>query len=347
MSAGSGVGGGRHTNISWPNTGLFNHELGHVLGLSHVFEGDDGCTDTPQITWNYDENCDGDFLDANDVNNNLGYCWNIRESSQSECNRVAPCINHPCCSWDYIDSNVMGDNAIVAAYTDCQIMRMLANINSNKCDHIEALGGLCPPPKALIDIHPLDDLRDEYCSYCLRLVASTNDELYKVEIYEITSSGDVLITSTTWLTGPAQLYCIKTKKDKDGEFDWLGGFKPNTNYRAVLSVENNCAEINTSELVFTTPPTNCNTILASGIEISPNPVYSNLTVNYTIYETSYIHILSAHSIQGKYNWDFELSPTKPAGTYTLNQNVNSWYPGINYVVIQIDDQVYSAAIFKQ
>ena len=241
----------------------------------------------------------------------------------------------------------MGDNAIAAAYTDCQIMRMLTNINSNKCDHIEALGGLCPPPKAVIEIHPLDDLRDVYCSYCLRLEASSNDELYKVDIYEITGSGDVLINSTTWLNGPAQMYCIKSKKDKDGGITWFGGFKQNTNYRAVLSVENNCADVSTKDLIFTTPPTNCNTIATSDIEIFPSPAFANLNINYTIYKTSYIHILSAHSLYGKYNSDFEFSTSKPAGTYNLYENVSSWYSGVNYVVIQIDDQVYSKAIFKQ
>ena len=120
-----------------------------------------------------------------------------------------------------------------------------------------------------------------------------------------------------------------------------------TNYRAILSVENNCAEQSATELVFSTPETNCNTLVASHIEVFPSPVFANLNINYTIYKTSYIHILSAHSIYGKYNNDFEFSRDKPAGSYSISEEVNTWYPGVNYVVIQVDDQVYSKAIFKQ
>lgn len=345
MSAGSGIGSGYFTNISWPNTGLFNHELGHVLGLSHVFEGDDGCTDTPQITWNYDKNCDGDFNDPDDVKNNRGYCWNIKDTNHADCNREPPCTDHPCCSWDYIDSNVMGDNAIASAYSDCQILKMLANINSKKCDHIEALGGLCPPPKAVIEIHPLDNLRETYCSFCLRLEASSNDELYKVDVYEMTSTGQILISSTNWLNGPAQLYCLKTKEEKDGNGVWFGGFKPNTNYRAVLTIENNCGDQESKEITFTSPATNCN-IASNNISVAPNPVISNPIINYTIPETSYIHILSAHSIYGLYTPEIEFDRNKAAGTYSLSVNVNSWYSGINYIIIQINDQVYSTALVK-
>ncbi len=147
----------------------------------------------------------------------------------------------------------MGDNAQAAAYSACQINRMLNNIKDNHCGQVEAVGGICPPPMPVIDIHPLDNLRTDYCSYCFRLEASSNDELYKVDVYEITTAGEILISSTNWLEGPAELYCLTTKEEKNGNGTWFGGFKPNTNYRAVLTVENLCVTDKRKDIYFTPP----------------------------------------------------------------------------------------------
>ncbi len=86
MSAGSGVAfpGGNGANISWWNTGLFNHEMGHTLNLTHVFENNDLCSDTPMIIWNYDESCDGDYNDEHDVIN--GYCWYVKDPGSTQHN---------------------------------------------------------------------------------------------------------------------------------------------------------------------------------------------------------------------------------------------------------------------
>lgn len=35
------------------------------------------------------------------------------------------------------------------------------------------------------------------------------------------------------------------------------------------------------------------------------------------------------------------------GSHVLNIDITNWYTGVNYLIIQIRDEIYSSAIFKQ
>ena len=76
----------------WSHSGVFNHEIGHVLGLSHTWAGNDGCEDTPR-------------------NRN---CWN--RTKEGPCRTEA-------------SNNLMDYNANQDAWTPCQIGRIHLNMS--------------------------------------------------------------------------------------------------------------------------------------------------------------------------------------------------------------------------
>ncbi len=78
---------GPHRFDAWQAAGLFNHELGHTLGLSHTWNMDDGCDDTPKHAG----------------------CWNFNEPEG--------CVE--------VSNNVMDYNAYQSAYSPCQIAKMM------------------------------------------------------------------------------------------------------------------------------------------------------------------------------------------------------------------------------
>ncbi len=93
-----GVNGSKKVN-PWTHAGLLNHEIGHVLSLSHAWIKNDGCDDTPKHP----------------------NCWNKGPD---------PCDGA-------VSNNVMDYNSIQMAYSPCQIAKtyqLMMNEKSSKRD---------------------------------------------------------------------------------------------------------------------------------------------------------------------------------------------------------------------
>lgn len=92
LAVGTGVALGNAVKLAginyegdfWPYRGVFNHEVGHIFGLSHTWAYNDGCDDTPRHRQN---------------------CWN---RAQAGCDSTT-------------SNNVMDYNAMQLAWTPCQI----------------------------------------------------------------------------------------------------------------------------------------------------------------------------------------------------------------------------------
>lgn len=358
------------------------HEIGHLFGLNHTFDyvpPANQCPDTWSQRWEWDDDCN---INTNDVLGNR--CWhsdvyqekNIPEN-QTKVNidvnsdglysippdfieRLCepewqgspianPCYRHPCCAWFRQNNNLMdysawARNDVYNALTPCQIDIMLNRANNSHCAFVEQVDGIAPP-SAFISILPSDELRDVYCSYCLRLEASVNDEYYKLDIYDNTNNS--LLTSTDWLEGPADLYCIKTLKEKSSHAAWFGGFLPTHDYTAVLTVKNSADVEDTYELEFTTPETGCYDVAENNFIVSPSPATTtNINFHYNLPNAANVDIFAAHAFYGMYSGVLRSVDSQSSGPYDLTINTSSWYSGINFIIIQIDDEVYSTAIVK-
>ncbi len=79
-------------------SGVFNHEVGHSLGLRHTWRSNDGCEDTPESP----------------------NCWNVDKNAEN-CNEMGK-----------VSNNMMDYNAWRSAITPCQIGRVHHKLSSPK-----------------------------------------------------------------------------------------------------------------------------------------------------------------------------------------------------------------------
>lgn len=335
----NGIGLDTYASFDQLERGLFNHELGHTFSLWHSFF-EDFCDDTPQVTHSWDKNCDGD---TNDSGEQYLQCWGYIEPNKvfgqpgfadgnnnnvHDCSENPPCSDRPCCDWAYIDNNVMSYNAFKSSFTECQLERMLTDLAENKCDYIASVGG-CPPPSAFITQTPQAILNTTYCSECIILRASFNDDEYRLQVIEI-ANGQTAYDSG-WKDGPVNNFCFST-----GQLGLGNHLKPNTQYKVILTVENYCGDEDSDEYIFTTPSSKCtvdgdpdpNTHLS--MRVSPNPATNTINIGFdanlnekfallatnVLTGTSSILIQNHYAVDGENTLDVSVSAL-PSGNYTL------------------------------
>ena len=195
IGSGSGQASGEPGNAFTTenfSVGTFNHEMGHLLNLQHSWWNDDQ-EDTPPIHFVYDYNCDGDFFDyfpPPGVGNEYWttrQCW-VQLSSPTPldydgdgiidyediCNMEPPCEDFPCCSWEYMNNNIMAYSSYTeccAAYTEGQIYKVLETLSTSEyCPYIVDFNNECPPPMANIGVLPYE-WEENDCGFCFYLSA--------------------------------------------------------------------------------------------------------------------------------------------------------------------------------
>jgi hypothetical protein len=130
-----------------------NHEIGHLLGLYHTWDSDDGCPDTPMAS------------------GNTGYvqCWGYNPKSDV------------CKDWHNISNNIMDYNEqFPHAYTPCQLNIIHNNLNNAAQNYILKMDKYAPP-KAFFDI--FFDIKNDIVWFDGS--TSSNEKNYFIEIFEL------------------------------------------------------------------------------------------------------------------------------------------------------------------
>lgn len=329
----TGQGWSTYGVIDWINTGNFNHELGHTFSLKHSWF-DDGLEDTPIITYNWDSNCDGDINDGVDKIN--AQCWNIIEDGISDsnnngtydCNEIAPCIVHPCCSWENINNNVMAYNAYENAYTQQQINQILNHIayNETKCDMIDTISN-CAPPKAIVGQTPFTFQNDNPCNECIYFSGSSNEVRFKYDVYENVIGGRTCIFGQGWQSGDSDKFCYGV-----GTYGVSNKLNPNTSYTIRLTIENECGMQDEVEYTFTTGPACTPDAPTEFVLGYPNPSDDSFRLSYYSIDAEMVSISAYHTLTGTLSLissNYQILE----GENEINLNINNLPIGSNIIMI--------------
>lgn len=332
--------------------GLLIHELGHIFGLNHSFQFNDGIDDTWNTDWQWDVNCDGTQIVAGNT------CWDhtVTFNGIDACDSDNFCNVHPCCVWTNQSNNIMtysqwATNPDYAAVTAGQLEVMLHHIEESMCDFVVLpISTDCPPVNALIGTLPTVSGLTE-CPSCFYLNASVNEDFYKMEI--IDESGNAVL-NTGDITGEAVKYCIPST-DKYGNNQWPDGFTSGESYTIRITVSNQCGDVDIDELTFILPkPCGGNAEPAPDDptinikSLSPNPTRGDLKIEYDIKDKGILRIYGVHSNTGKeYGLIKTINHDFIEENLATTLNVQSWLNGINTLVFQYNDELHVKQIIKE
>ncbi len=370
-------------NVDYVATGNYSgqnivHEFGHAFNLFHTQRGNgvegDECDDTWQITSAKATFRPTDASAVIRVNNYTDYCQDSAPSFDldRDGNREGLCElipgllenTHYCCDSRFRNNNCMSygraaQNQTESCMTPCQMRRVVNDILTNKCDLIEAVDPVCPPPAAVILALPTENLNIASCDYRFILDASMNVEEHRYRIEEETSSGYILAFESDWEVGIPDEYTVGFgSRSVNKLVDILvPGLKEGLTYRLTLEVINDCGASDTQSVVFSGEGChNPVTAAASTIWIEtvfPNPVFQQATVGFTVPEVQSgetIKVVAAGVDAG--SGRVVLRPVKefPAslasGCHEYVFPEKYFLPGTNYLFFQIGDKASSVKIIK-
>jgi hypothetical protein len=308
-------------------TNIFNHEIGHCFQLQHPQDNQNPCSDFGAFWVSWDANCNGVKQDWQTVCNpakpnemkwvreSKYWCWTYigqgspwpntpcgeadkNNNGIHDCNEPSVnsnCTASPCCDFGNINNNLMGHLEFSSALTECQIKTMLRSADkiSPLCSYIEdIIDPVCPPPSAFINQIPIEKNTD-LCYELLYLEASHNETEYKLVIVNLNQQQTVY--STGWLAGKAKNYFFSASNQAPSSFGTYIKLNPNTTYKAILSVKNDCGVENQYDYRFTTSAgdisgcggieeVDCNGLVSSDpvyeLFIAPNPTTGSSTVSF-------------------------------------------------------------------
>lgn len=316
----NGIGGTNSiTSVDWTVPGNLNHEMGHLLGLYHS-HSPDMIDDTPTLRWNWDGSCDGNYTSTSpDLFNK--FCWSYEGegtadrngNSVNDCEEEHPCEIYPCCSWAWVNNNVMAYNAYQNCFTEGQIQRVLEVLDENKCDFIETISD-CPPPNAFISQTQFS-LATNDCFQCIYLNASVNEEKYQYVVYKNSVGGPIEVENTGWVNGEATTYCYNV-------ISGTNKLDANTSYTIKLYVQNECFELDSISYNFTTPTSGCgNEVIKNFNSKAPNPTDGTLRVKFDA-ELNEVYQVKVYN-------------TNTSGLIEISQGFTATTSGENEVVLDL------------
>ncbi|HRG41335.1 MAG TPA: hypothetical protein PLC27_08035 [Saprospiraceae bacterium] len=342
----NGIGYGTYGSIDGLGIGLINHELGHTFTLDHSWYNELGITDTPNLTYDWDVNCDGDTNDAEDKND--AQCWSfidggktdLNNNGKYDCAEVFPCTPHPCCDWSNINNNVMAYNAYQSAYTPQQINKLLNHIanNSTKCNMIEVIGE-CAPSKALAGQTPSTLHNENPCNECIYFSGSSNEIKYKYDLYEGIGDGKTCILTKGWTNGEAYKFCYGV-----GKYGVSNKLKPNTTYNIKLTIENACGEQDEVEYTFTTGGVDCK-LEINKVPAFPDPTEGYLRINYNSPISENVNIKAYHALTGNSTTLHDNFPIIN-GENEIDLDLSSMQDGTYFIIISGNSTFVTSQILK-